>query len=439
MGTVTRQKVVVSETASGINSAAMIPRKQLDIGWSDLIGAFGRSLVPFDRVRLEYGLEAAWRNAESLQRTNACLSGNDSSAILTALSVRSGFDATLTSLDWPPGSEVLVSAITIRDMPRILVEHGLRVVPVDVEMDSLAVRLESLALAVTPQTRGILVAHLFGAQMSMQPIIDFARERGLFVFEDCAQAFTGNGDIGHPESDVRLFSFGPIKTTTALGGAVLSFRDASLRDRVAVVQAAWPVQSRIDFLRRVLRFGMFKFVSSRFIFTAFVNVCRWLGVSHDDMLSRGVRGFAGGDIFARIRRRPSSPLLSLLLRRLRQHHDERIARRKSLARELDAILSGIDRPGRAAHDHSFWVYPIHHDRPDKLMRYLWRAGFDATRGASSMGLVESSSLDAQQQQPHAASESLSRLLYLPFDPSMTTDDVVRLARAVETFATTVPK
>ncbi|MEK6258974.1 MAG: DegT/DnrJ/EryC1/StrS family aminotransferase [Planctomycetota bacterium] len=409
----------------------MIPRKQLDIGWTDLIAAFGRSLVPLDRLRLGRELETAWKIVGASRQTTDPPPRDNSSTILTALSVRSGFDATLTALDWPPGSEVLVSAITIRDMPRILVEHGLRAVPVDVDMGPLAVPVGNLARAVTPQTRGILVAHLFGSQMSMQPIIDFAREHGLLVFEDCAQAYTGDGNAGHPESDVRLFSFGPIKTATALGGAVLTFHDAGLRNRAEAIQVTWPIQSRSNFLRRVLRFGMFKFVSSRLAFTIFANGCRWLGVSHDDVLSRGVRGFAGGDFFQRIRRRPSSPLLSLLLRRLRQHHGERLARRRVLAQEFDTVLNGIDRPGRAARDHSFWVYPIHHDRPDELMQHLWQAGFDATRGASSMGLVEPSSSDAPQ--PRAASESLRRLLYLPFDPSMTAADVRRLGRAMSEF------
>ena len=164
------------------------------------------------------------------------------------------------------------------------------------------------------------------------------------------------------------------------------------------------------------------------MFTLFANGCRWLGRSHDDVLSQGVRGFAGGDFFARIRRRPASPLLSLLLRRLKQEHEPRMARRRELARELDQILGDIDRPGRAAVDHSFWVYPIHHAQPDALVRHLWQRGFDATRGASSMGLVVSSS--AEVPPSRAAGESLARLLYLPFDPSMTLADVTRLSAAL---------
>jgi perosamine synthetase len=406
----------------------MVPRKQLDIDWLDLIAALRFCLSKLDRSQLERELDQAWKTPNSTAAEDTTSRDLNFPATLATLSVRSGFDATLTSLDWPPGSEVLVSAITIRDMPRILTAHGLRVIPVDLDMSSLSVSVETLRNAVTPQTRGILVAHLFGARMPMQPIVDFARKHGLFVFEDCAQAFTGTGDIRHPESDVRMFSFGPIKTATALGGAVLSFRDSSLRDRIRAVHASWPIQRRFEFMRRVARFAMIKAVSFRSMFTLFAGICRWLGRSHDDLLTRGVRGFAEGDLLARIRRQPSGPLLSLLSLRLKQNHGSRIERRRRLARELDALLPDVDRPGRAAVDHSFWVYPIHYAHPDELVQHLWRRGFDATRGASSMGIVESS--NRSQQSPQMASESIQRVLYLPFDPAMTRADLERLVAAL---------
>lgn len=412
----------------------MIPRKQLDIDWFDLAAAFACSLLPLDRSQLERDLEAVWQNANAAPQTSDLPDDDTASSILAALSVRSGFDATLAALGWPKGSEVLVSAITIRDMPRIVAEHGLKAIPVDLDMDSLTVPVEHLARAVTPQTRGLLVAHLFGSRMPMQPLIDFARRHDLTVFEDCAQAFVGDGYLGHAESDVRMFSFGPIKTATALGGAMLSFRDSGLCDQVKAVQAAWPMQSRVAFLRRVLRFAILKLVSSRLIFTAFANGCRWLGTTHDSVLSRGVRGFAGANFFDRIRHRPASPLLALMLRRLRQNHTARIALRQRIAQQLDQSLHGIERPGKQAPHHSFWVYPIYHQQPDELVRHLWSAGFDATRAASSMSLVESS--DSAAEPCRSARESLSRLLYLPFDPAMTHDDIQRLADSIKSFSST---
>ena len=131
------------------------------------------------------------------------------------LSVRSGFDSWLKALQLPPGSEVLVSAITIRDMVRIIEAHNLVPVPVDLNPEDLSVDIASLNRAISPKTRAILVAHLFGTRQPMEPILDVARKHGLFVAENCAQAFAGRHFTGDPSADVTMFSFGSIKTATA--------------------------------------------------------------------------------------------------------------------------------------------------------------------------------------------------------------------------------
>ena len=149
-------------------------RKRLDIRWSDLGSGLRDCLTRWDRATLAEDLEDLWSAA------------NDAFA---CLSVRTGFDLWLKALQLPPGSEVLVSAITIRDMVRIIESHGLVPVPVDLEPDDLSVDVESLERAITPRTRAILVAHLFGTRQNLDPIFEIAQRHELFVAEDCAQAF----------------------------------------------------------------------------------------------------------------------------------------------------------------------------------------------------------------------------------------------------------
>ena len=57
--------------------------------------------------------------------------------------------------------------------------------------------------------------------MPLQPFAEKAQEHGLLLWEDCAQAFDGRY-AGHPEADAVMFSFGPIKTATALGGVIVA-------------------------------------------------------------------------------------------------------------------------------------------------------------------------------------------------------------------------
>lgn len=396
----------------------MIPRKRLDIGWTDLLFGFACCLWPGGRERMRHRLEHLW---------------SPEGHGLACLSVRSGFDALLSELDLPRGSEVLVSAITIRDMTRILEEHGLVPVPVDLDMRTLAVDPESLARAVTPRSRAILVAHLFGSRMPLEPVLGAAREHGLFVIEDCAQAYCadycGDDYRGHPECDVSLFSFGPIKTATALAGGLIGFRDRSLRDRVAERQASWPVQGRGRFLTRICKYSLLKLLSYRPVFSLFYQGCRIVGASHDEIISASVRGFAGPGFFERIRQRPSYPLLALLARRLKDD-GAGIEDRVALARRAIGLMPAVERPGDQAPWHTHWVFPIQEDEPEMLIPSLWSRGFDATRGASSLCVVEPPE-GRPETEPSKARRAFSRLLYLPVHPGLRRRDVERLARAVQ--------
>src|SRR5262245_30591893 len=166
-------------------------RKRLDIRWSDFGGALRDCVTCGDRNGLTEDLEHLWS-----PRRDA----------LACLSVRSGFDLWLSALALPPGSEVLVSAITIRDMVRIVEAHGLVPWPFDTDPEPLSIYPDSLRQAITPRSRVILVAHLFGTRQPLDEVFEIAHQHHLLVAEDCAQAFAGRQYTGDRRSDVTMFS-----------------------------------------------------------------------------------------------------------------------------------------------------------------------------------------------------------------------------------------
>ncbi len=395
----------------------MIPRGRLDIGWRDLAAGAAACLVSRSRVTLERRVEQAWSRDEDA---------------LVCLSVRSGLDLLLTALRYPKGSEVLVSAVTIRDMVRVIEHHGLVPVPVDVDTQTLGVKMESLRRARSPKTRAVLVAHLFGSRTSLEAVSAFAREHGLLLVEDCAQAFTGLDQRGDPASDVALFSFGPIKTATALGGAVLAFRDRELLARTRALQEACVVQPRREFAKRVLRFAVVKALLHRAPFTLFCAACRLAGRSADDVISRSARGFSGPDFFGSIRRRPSPPLLATLARRLRRFDAGRIERRTRTAEAARARLQALTVTGAQAVHHSYWSFPVLSSAPDELLRHLWQHGFDATRGAWSLYAVPAAAGRPEQTAPEAH-DAMRRVVYLPVYPEVPDAELKHLLVAADEF------
>ena len=92
-------------------------------------------------------------------------------------------------------------------------------------------RVEAL---ITPRTKGIIVVHLFGHPVDMDPIMEIARRHGLFVLEDAAEAhgaeYKGRrvGSIG----DAATFSFFGNKIITTGEGGMVTTNDSALADEV---------------------------------------------------------------------------------------------------------------------------------------------------------------------------------------------------------------
>ena len=395
----------------------MIPRGIPDIGWYDLGRGLLYCLWPGSAAQTQARLEAAWA-----ENSLACLS------------VRSGFDLTLRVLAFPAGSEVLTSALTIRDMTRILEHHHLVPVPLDVNPATLAVDVNQAARAISPKTKAILVAHLFGSRMPLDDLTQLAYQHKLLVFEDCAQVYDGSAYRGHPDSDVSMFSFGPIKTQTALGGAMFRFKDPTLLAQVRAGQSVYPRQPRRAFLRRVGMFAGLRFMASPTILRMFVWLCRARGIDYDRLLSSTVRAFAGDEFYVRIRHQPCAPLLRLLERRLTHPDPAGIARRVAFVERALVAMSQPRRPGVAAAHHTHWVMPILTNRPAQLAQYLARHGFDATRTASSLVAVlpPASHHDGL---PTQAIQMMNELVYIPMYPPLSSSETERLGRLVVDFET----
>lgn len=390
-------------------------RKRLDLNWSDLAFGMRRCFFPpDDRLSLQGRVEGLWSP------------GSDA---LACLSARTGFDLLLESLHLPSGSEVLVSAITIPDMVRIIDRHGLIAVPVDMDMRSLSPRPESLRKALSPATRAILWAHLFGSRVPLESLFEETKPRRIFFIEDCAQAFSGLAYRGHPEADVSLFSFGPIKTATALGGALLLVRDLELLSRMRERQSQYPVQPASVYFRRLLKYAWLMALSARPSYGLFVRFCRALGSDHDRWINRSTRAFSGPDFFECIRQQPSSPILALLERRLRQFDTRVLARRKETGDTLARLLDGaVTCPGASLSSHHFWLFPVVVENPAKVMLVLQRQGFDATQGESLC--VVGPPQGRPELEPAAARDGLSKLLFLPCYPEMPGAAVERMAKLV---------
>ncbi len=393
----------------------MVPRLPLDIGWSDLAAGFAAALLPRRRAPILATVERLW---------------SPSDEGLACLSVRSGFDLLLQALALPAGSEIAYTAATIGDMVRIIERHGLIPVPIDLDMGQLGPRPEQLEAALSPRTRAILCVHLFGARFDLTHIAKVARRRDLPLIEDCAHAFVGRGYQGDPRAAISLFSFGPIKTATALGGALLTVRDPRLLQQLRALDRERPLQSRGFFARRCLKYALLKAACWPPLYGALFKLIKFLGHDPNLQISRMVRGFAGSDLLRALRHRPSTPLLALLRRRLKGYGTRQIEARRQVGEQASRLLGpAIERPGRWANDHTYWLYPVLTPHPRQLIARLQAAGFDAARGTVSFGVIAPDGSADSRESPEAIA-ALSKVVYLPLARGLSSHRVEQICEVV---------
>lgn len=138
--------------------------------------------------------------------------------------VGNGLDAlalTLRAYGIGPGDDVLVPAHTFIATWLAVSATGARIVPIEPDSATLNVDPRRLGDALTPATRAVIVVHLYGLPVDLEPILERARPRGIRVIEDAAQAH--GADVGDRRvgslGDAACFSFYPVKNLGAAGDA----------------------------------------------------------------------------------------------------------------------------------------------------------------------------------------------------------------------------
>lgn len=150
-----------------------------------------------------------------------------------AISLANGtlaLELALYALDIGPGDEVIVPARTFIASASCVVARGAVPVVADVDPMSQNLTAETVRAVLTPRTRAIVAVHLAGWPCDMDSLMTLARERGLKVVEDCAQAH-GATYQGRPVGsfgDCAAFSFcqDKIMTTGGEGGMLVTNDDA---------------------------------------------------------------------------------------------------------------------------------------------------------------------------------------------------------------------
>jgi dTDP-4-amino-4,6-dideoxygalactose transaminase len=89
---------------------------------------------------------------------------------------------------------------------------------------------------------------------NLDPYAKLCRKHNIILIENCAQAFTGSKYYGYPDADISFFSFGAIKSCTALGGAVALVGNKQLARQIKSIEQQYAVKSETWFFKRLLKY-----------------------------------------------------------------------------------------------------------------------------------------------------------------------------------------
>jgi len=186
-------------------------------------------------------VETGWISSEGpfvrkLEEGMAAISGQRYGVAVMNGSV--ALDLAIAALRIGPGDEVILPTFTIISCAAAVVRAGAIPVVVDANPATWNLDPSKLQAAITPRTKAIMVVHIYGLPVDMDPVMQIVRDRGLKLIEDSAELI---GQVYHSRSgdacmvgsfgDVATVSFYPNKhVTTGEGGMVLT-SDEDLAER----------------------------------------------------------------------------------------------------------------------------------------------------------------------------------------------------------------
>ncbi|HEC25940.1 MAG TPA: DegT/DnrJ/EryC1/StrS family aminotransferase [Gammaproteobacteria bacterium] len=142
-------------------------------------------------------------------------------------------DVAVAALEITEGDEVIMPAFTIISCATAIVRSGAKPVLVDCNPITWNMNVSEVEAKITPRTRAIMVVHIYGLPVDMEPLFAIANKHGLAVIEDAAEVI-GQEYKGRPCGSfgtISTFSFYPNKHITTGEGGMCVTDDPALAER----------------------------------------------------------------------------------------------------------------------------------------------------------------------------------------------------------------
>jgi dTDP-4-amino-4,6-dideoxygalactose transaminase len=163
--------------------------------------------------------------------------------VITCANGTDALQIAMMALGLKPGDEIIVPVHTYVATGEVIALLGLTPVFVDVDENTFNINITEIKKALTKKTRAIVPVHLYGQCADMEPILKIAKEHGIYVIEDAAQALGAvytfeNGSKKHAGTMgiIGTTSFFPSKNLGCYGdGGAIFTNEKSLAEKIKMI------------------------------------------------------------------------------------------------------------------------------------------------------------------------------------------------------------
>lgn len=145
----------------------------------------------------------------------------------------------MAALDFKKGDEILVATYTNISSVLPIVSLGATPIFVDIEKDTWNIDPKQIEKKINHKVKAIVVVHIYGHPVDMDPIMKIAKKHNLLVVEDVAEALGGTykgrplGSIG----DAGCFSFLANKFITSGEGGMVVFNNKDIFEKASMMRS----------------------------------------------------------------------------------------------------------------------------------------------------------------------------------------------------------
>ena len=142
-------------------------------------------------------------------------------------------DIAIRALEIGPGDEVIIPTFTIISCASAVFKSGAKIILLDCDKDSWLMLPDQLEKLITSKTKAIMIVHIYGLPVNIDPIIEIAKKNHIFIIEDSAEQIGGlyKGKPCGSFGDISTFSFYPNKNVTTGEGGMVVTNNINLAER----------------------------------------------------------------------------------------------------------------------------------------------------------------------------------------------------------------